>query len=134
MSKRQATDDHDIPAGLRLKHNVDAMGCLILAVTKDNKKQKAKIHDLKEANNYLHRQVERLDAYTQELENRMAAMEAVLSNLLNSTNHWAVEEMIHQVQATRSYDTTDLDRLLEEAQTEDEEDFLAGFFDDFGQA
>jgi FtsZ-binding cell division protein ZapB len=132
MSKRPT--DGPSPAAKKLKENVDTMGCIIMCVKRSNDNLAREVGELKETNNYLHRQVERLDAYSTELENRMAAMEAVLSNLLNSPGHWQVEEMIHQIQATRSYDTTDLDRLLEEAETEDEEDLLAGFFDDWAQA
>lgn len=76
----------------------------------------------------MHRQVERLDGYTQELEGRLAAMEVVLSNLLNTGNHHIVEDVILNIRATREYDMTDLDRLLEEWQTDEEEE--TNWFDD----
>lgn len=104
------------------------MGCIIMAVKRSNDNLAKEVGELKEENNYLHRQVERLDLYANELENRMAAMEAVISNMLNSTIGYEMENMINEIKGTNSYDTTDLDRLLEEAQTEaDDEPF---FFDD----
>lgn len=123
-SKRQATDDNSIPAAKRLKHNVDAMGCLISVIHRENHAQAKEITELKEQNGYLHRQVERLDKYTEELEGRIASMEAVVSNLLNSPTHWQVESVITEVRATRNYDMTDLDRLLDEYETEDDLNWL----------
>lgn len=126
MSKRISTSPE--PAAKRVKENVDAMGCIIMAVKRSNDNLAKEVGELKEENNYLHRQVERLDLYANELENRMAAMEAVISNMLNSTIGYEMENMINEIKGTNSYDTTDLDRLLEEAQTEaDDESF---FFDD----
>lgn len=126
MSKRISTSPE--PAAKRVKENVDAMGCIIMAVKRSNDNLAKEVGELKEENNYLHRQVERLDLYANELENRMAAMEAVIANMLNSTIGYEMENMINEIKGTNSYDTTDLDRLLEEAQTEaDDEPF---FFDD----
>ena len=131
MSKRPSETPSS--AAKRLKENTDAMGCIIMCVKRSNDNLAKEVGELKESNMYLHRQVERLDGYTAELENRMAAMEAVLQNILNSSNNWVVEDMIREIQATRSYDTTDLDRLLEEAQTEEEIDdfFLTDLFPDY---
>lgn len=127
MNKRKASDDI-VPAGVRLKHDVDAMGCLIMAVTRDNKAQRVEIDELKETNQYLHRQVERLDKYTEELEGRLAAMEAVIANLLNGGHHWTVESTITEIRETQQYDMTDLDRLLAEYETEEEPDWFDELF------
>ena len=130
MSKRPATTTPE-NAAKRVKENVDAMGCIIMAVKRSNDNLHREMSEVKEQNAYLHRQVERLDGYTQELEGRLAAMEAVLSNMLNTGNHHVVEEMIVNIRGTREYDMTDLDRLLDEFATDDEEE--TNWFDELFQ-
>lgn len=126
MSKRKAQDD-SIPAGKRLKHDVDAMGCLILAVTRDQRHTQAQLADICTENKYLHRQIERLDKYTEELEGRLASMEALITNMVEGGSHSLVEDYVHGIRLTNNYDMTDIDRILAEALTEDEEDPLAWF-------
>lgn len=120
MSKRPAQDD-SLPAGKRLKHDVDAMGCLILAVTRDQKHTQAQLSDMRTENKYLHRQVERLDKYVEELEGRLAAMEALVSNMVEGGSHQIVEDYVHGIRMTNQYDMTDIDRILADALTDDED-------------
>lgn len=119
MSKRKA-QDFEQPVAKRFLANPDAQGVLLRVMAKDMSSMQRVINDLQEEKHYLHRQVERLDGYTQELEGRMAAMEVVLSSLLSSGNHDLVESVIHGVRESQEYDMTDLDRLLAEWETEDE--------------
>ena len=116
MSKR-ASDDC-IPAAKRLKHDVDAMGCLILACNRDNARLSKEVKDVKEKNKYLTEQVERLDAYTFELENRMATMETLITSMIAGGNHNIVDAYIHGMREHNNYDMTDLDRILADWETE----------------
>ena len=121
MSKRPSLPT-ELPAAKRFLANPDAQGVLLRVMASDMQGMQRQIGDLQEEKQYMHRQVERLDGYTQELEGRLAAMEVVLSNLLNTGNHHLVEDVILNIRATREYDMTDLDRLLEEWQTDEEEE------------
>lgn len=119
MTKRKG-DELEQPAPKRFLSNPDAQGVLLRVMAQDMSSMQRVINDLQEEKRYLHRQVERLDGYTQELEGRMAAMEVVLSSLLSSGNHDLVEAVIYGVRESQEYDMTDLDRLLAEWETEDE--------------
>lgn len=81
-----------------------------------------------ETQRYLQRRIDALDNYTNELENRLAAMECVVSNLLNGGQHHVVESVIQEVRELQQHDMTDLDRLLAEFETDDE--FEENWFDD----
>ena len=107
--------------------NPDAQGVLLRILVRELQAAEArviesekKIHDLEEIARYTHNQVERLDGYSQELEGRMASMEVVIGNLLNGTAADAVIDVVHNIRATREYEMCDLDRLLEEFETDDE--------------
>ena len=112
-------------------NNIDAMKCLIMAMSRDvkieqenNKRMKTEVVELKLTNNYLHRQIDRLDGYTQELENRLDTLNAVVQNMLNSgrVERDATQDVVANLRETRQYDMTDIDRLLFEADTEEEDD------------
>lgn len=125
MNNKRAAQDDNLPAGKRLKHDVDAMGCLIMAITRDQRVTQAQLADCKTENRYLHRQVERLDKYTEELEGRLAALEALVTNMVEGGSHSIVEDYVHGIRLTNNYDMTDIDRILADALTEDDEDPFA---------
>lgn len=125
MSKRAS--EGPVPAAKRVKENIDAMGCLLLLLQRDAQASKKEVVEVKERNRYLSEQVHRLDNYTAELEGRLATMENLVGNLLNGGNHVIVESHIHGMQEHGDYDMTDLNRLLEEYETEDENGW---WFDD----
>lgn len=125
MAKRASEDP--IPAAKRVKENVDAMGCLLLLLQRDAKASAKEVVEVKERNRYLSQQVHRLDNYTAELEGRLATMENLVGNLLSGGNHVIVESHVHAMQSNGDYDMTDLNRLLEEYETEDENGW---WFDD----
>lgn len=112
-------------------NNIDAMKCLIMAMSRDNKAEaesnkrlKVEVEDLKESNHYLHRQVDRLDGYTQELEARLDTLNAVVENMLNRgrVERDATQDIVANLRETRQYDMTDVDRLLFETDTDEDED------------
>lgn len=116
-------------------NNTDAMKCLIMSIVEgnrvdreDNKRMKVEITDLKESNRYLHNQVESLrqdlaieSQYAQEMSNRLDAMQQTVENLLNRgpTERDATRDVLLNLRATREYDLTDIDRLLESSDEED---------------
>ena len=91
-----------------LLNNPDAMGKVLMMLKKDMVRSNA---DHVETQRYLQRRIDALDKYSDELENRLAAMECVISNLLNSGQHYQVESVIREVRDTNTHDMTDLDRL-----------------------
>ena len=128
MAKR-ASDDM-IPAAKRLKHNVDAMGCLLMVCKREIDQTSKEIVEVKERNRYLTEQVDRLDNYTSELEGRLTTMEALVGNMLAGGRHEVVESYAHGLRERQEFDMTDLDRLLHEYETEEEEDFFQGIFEE----
>ena len=128
MSKRPSTPD-SLPAAQRLKHNVDAMGCLIMTVTRENQALRRELNEAKESCTYLHRQVERLDAYTNELECRLSAMEAVISNLLTRPIYPEVLDAVAETRAEGDHLMDDLDRLIAEADTDDDGELMRYLFE-----
>jgi len=88
-----------------------------------NKKLKVEVDDLKQSNKYLHRQVDRLDGYTQEIENRLDTLNTVVENMLNREPRVrdATQDIVMNLRATRQYDMTDLDRIMFEAETDEDE-------------
>lgn len=121
MSKRPSLPITE-PAAKRFLANPDAQGVLLQIMAKDQMKANMKITQLKEEAAYLKKQVEHLDKYTDELEGRMAALECVVSNMANSGHHHIVEDVINNVRALREYDMTDLDRIMDELATDEEEE------------
>lgn len=118
MSKRPSTQE--CPAAKRVKENVDAMGCIIMAVKRSNDNLAKEMSECKERNRYLMEQVERLDAYSFELENRMATMETLITSMIAGGNHNIVDAYIHGMREHNNYDMTDLDRILADWETEHE--------------
>lgn len=118
MAKR-ASDDC-IPAGKRLKHDVDAMGCLILACNREIVGTSKKLNEVVEKNRYLSEQVETLTNYADELEGRMATLETLVTSMIAGGNHNIVDAYIHGMRQHGNYDMTDLDRILQEWETENE--------------
>ena len=123
MSKRPASTIEE-PAAKRFLANPDAQGVLIRVMAKDMSSMQRQIVELKEERAYLHRQVERLDGYSQELEGRLGAVECVVSTLLARGDHRIVEEVVAEIRGTREHDMTDLDRMLDEYETEEEVDWF----------
>ena len=111
MSKRPSTEA--CPAAKRVKENADAMGCIIMAVKRSNDNLAKEMADVKEKNRYLSEQVERLDAYSFELENRMSTMETLITSMIAGGNHHIVDAYIHGMREHNNYDMTDLDRILQ---------------------
>lgn len=142
MTKRKAVDDNSIPPAKRLLHNVDAMGCLLAATKAEFDKDIKAMHrrvedlskevlilksekaDLKSLYRTLQTQNVVNEKYADELEDRMAALEAVISNMLNRGEHDVVVDVINNIKETGNYLTEDLDRLLQDAETELEDDWF----------
>jgi len=112
-------------------NNIDAMKCLIMAMSRDvkveqenNKRMKTEIVEVKLSNQYMHRQIERLDGYTQELETRIDGLKAVVENMLNRgrVERDLTQDAIADVRVVRLHNMEDLDNLLAEIDTEDEEE------------
>lgn len=147
MSKRKAVDDQNIPAAKRLAHNVDAMGCLLAAMKTEFDKDLQAMHrrvedltnqvkvlrsdkaDLKRLYGTVQRQSYINEKYSEELESRMASLEAVISNMLNRNERDGCIDVIMNLRETGNYEMCDLDRLLLEADTEPE-DWIDALFED----
>jgi predicted RNase H-like nuclease (RuvC/YqgF family) len=136
MSKRQATTlPEDIPrakmaksAAVKVKENRDVMDLVIMSVKYSNDNLAKEVGELKESNAYLHRQVERLDRYTEELEARLGSMEDLVARMLADGSHTVVEAHVHAMREELNHDMTDLDRLLAEYETEEETDWFDEIF------
>ena len=111
-------------------NNTDAMKCLIMTISRDGKaaeesvkRLKVEVDEVKEQNKYMRRQIERLDGYTQDLENRLDTMNAIVENMLNRgpTERDAMQDVISNLRATRQYDMNDVDRLLFEVETDEDD-------------
>lgn len=118
--KREAQDDN-LPPSVRLRYDVDAMDALLMTLIADNQALTAQVNDRTEGERYLHRRCEMLDNYVLELEGRMSAMEAVIVNIIGGGDYHVARNAIDDVRQSRNYDTTDLDRIVEEAETEADE-------------
>lgn len=111
-------------------NNTDAMKCLIMTISRDGKKAeetakrlKVEVEEIKEQNAYMRRQIDRLDGYTQELEGRLDTMHAIVENMLNRgpTDRDAMQDVISNLRATRQYDMNDIDRILFEVETDEDD-------------
>lgn len=99
----------------------------------------AKVNILIEKNRYLHQRIANADNNIQtlnqllmEYESRMAAMESVIRRMLEEPVGglaYTTQAFVEQEIARRDNVTDDLERLLEETNTEDEEQI--DLFDDF---
>lgn len=107
-------------AAARLKANGDCMDLVIMAVKYSNDNLAKEVGELKEANAYMHRQVQRLDKYTEELEARLETMETLVSRMLADGAHHVVEAHAHCIREEGGHDMTDLDRLIMDYETEEE--------------
>lgn len=123
MSKRKAVaQDDDVPAGVRLKHDVDAMGFLILQVVQDNK-------TLNEKLNYLKNQVKRLkthcanmDGYITEMEMRNEVLESTIKSVAEESR--MTKDLVLDITANKRANgecVEDLERIINELETEDED-------------
>lgn len=117
--KRFSKDDNVGPA-IQLKHNVDAMGCLLMAVKRDLDQDKIKIDDLQEENRYLHRRCETISNIMLEQEMRVDVLEKLVSNLLQGPHHAIVEDEVEYLRSTRNYDMDFLDSLIADYETDDD--------------
>ena len=86
--------------------------------------------DLKRLYGTVQRQSYINERYSEELESRMASLEAVISNMLNRNERDGCIDVIQNLRETGNYEMCDLDRLLLEADTEPEDWFDALFEDD----
>lgn len=132
-AKKRAKDDC-IPAGVRLKHDVDAMGCLILAVTKDNRDLHEKVAKARLENDMLQRQLNNTNAYVNELELRMEALERVIKTCLVGTSETVglgVMGVIHDVTQSGDAGREDLERLIEESGLQNDFEVMEGWEDWF---
>lgn len=138
VPRKRAMDDN-IPAGMKLKHDVDAMGCLILTVTKDNRDLHEKLTNLRGENETLkatvkraERDLRRTESYVTELECRMEALEAVIKRTLlhsKETVGISVLGVMHDVYQDGDHCRDDIERLVEEVGLTEDFDILEGWTD-----
>ena len=101
----------------------------------------AKVDNLVEKNRYLHerianadRNIMTLNQLLMEYESRMAAMESVIRRMLEEPIGglaYSTQAVVEQEIARRDNVTDDLERLLEETNTEEELEEEFDLFDDF---
>ena len=127
---RKRAHDDNIPAGQKLKHDVDAMGCLILAVTRDNRDLHEKLAKLRKENERLQLAVTRTESYVTELECRMEAMEEVIKrSLVQDGAGLKVLGVVHSVTTSNDFVGDDLERIISEMGLENDFDVMDGWED-----
>lgn len=139
VAKKARALDDNIPAGMKLKHDVDAMGCLILAVTKDNRDLHEKLNNLRGENETLkatqkrlERELKRTSAYVTELEARMEALEKVITRgLVTQTQDvsFAMLGVVHDVVSSGDFVRDDLERIIDECGLTSDFDVMEGWSD-----
>lgn len=134
-AKKARTVDDCVPAGVRLRHDVDAMGCLIMAVTRDNRDLHEKVtacrnemDDLKRENERLKRDVRRTEAYVTELECRMEPLEeAIKRALCQGESGIGMLGIIHDILSTNDFVEDDLKRVVDELGLQNDLEVMNGW-------